>query len=620
MNFLYPAGLWALLGVAVLLLVYLLRPKYEQRTLTSTWLWKLSERFRKKQLPVQRAKKLLVFLMQLLMIVLGAMLIAQPRLALKGTGKDYVAIIDASASMRMVDGEGQTRFDRARELILQDVAALDAGSAMTVISADAQAVTLIERTQVFGEVEYALRQAAPGWSAGDLDGALALAQEVLWARPKAEVVLYTDKAYAETENLSVVTLESAGEWNAAVTAMTGRVSPNGTTFESTIVSYGQDTNLTAALYVDGALQAAQPVACVADQPQTVAWQTNLKAYTRARVVITARDALAEDNEFWLTNQPARSINVMLLSAEPFYLESVLSAFPTVKLDVFTDEDDEDDVPLSGYDIYIFDDCVPPGTPNDGAVWFINPPHPAVDTAMLFGEALVGANLTPVRSFADEMLSVITEHVSLQNVRVSRFREVVKLGRMTPVVMVGEMPAILAGRSSSSRRMIAVMFSLSHTNLTMQADFVLLVSGMLEYSLPTMLPQLHAAAGEELTAAVLPFTYEIYLEAPDGEVIAVPYEGQTANFTLQKPGCYTMLQKRPNEASKYSDFFISLPASESDPALRTQQTALTLTTSGEDAETDETVDLEYLYNPLPWLAGVLLIILLLECVVVNREQF
>lgn len=620
MNFLYPAGLWALLGVAVLLLVYLLRPRYEQRTLTSTWLWKLSERFRKKQLPIQRAKRLLVFLMQLLMIVLGVLLIAQPRFALKGTGKDYVAIIDASASMRMEDAEGKTRFDRAREKILQDVAQLDAGSAMTVISADAQAVMLIERTQVFGEVEYALSQVEPGWSAGDLDGALALAQEVLWARPKAEVLLYTDKAYAQTENLTVVTLEDAGEWNAAVTAMKGRVSPEGTTFETTIVSYGRDADLTAALYVDDQLQAAQTVFCADGVLQPVTWKTDRLTYTRARVILTARDALTEDNEFWLTSQPANSINVMLLSAEPFYLENVLKAFPTVKLDVFTSEHDEDDVPLSGYDIYIFDECVPPGTPTDGAVWFINAPHPAVDTAMLFGETLVGAALTPVRSFTDETLSVITRYVGMQNVRVSRFREVVKLGRMTPVVMVGEMPAILAGRSSSSRRLISVMFSLSQSNLPLQADFVLLISGMLEYSLPTMLPTLHASAGEVMTATVLPFTYEIYLEAPDGEVIAVPCEGQTTTFTLQEPGCYTMLQKRPNDASKYSDFFISMPVSESDPGMKTHQTALTLTISGEETETDASLDLEYLYNPLPWLAGLLLLILLLECVVVNREQF
>ena len=72
MKFLNPAGLWLLLGVPILIIIYLIKSQHEDRSVSSTYLWKLSARFMKKRLPVQRVQKLLLFLLQLLMIVAAA--------------------------------------------------------------------------------------------------------------------------------------------------------------------------------------------------------------------------------------------------------------------------------------------------------------------------------------------------------------------------------------------------------------------------------------------------------------------------------------------------------------------------------------------------------------------
>ncbi|MBQ8912233.1 MAG: BatA domain-containing protein, partial [Clostridia bacterium] len=51
MRFLNPAGLWLLLGIPVLIIIYLIKSQHEQRAVSSTYIWKLSERFAQKRLP-----------------------------------------------------------------------------------------------------------------------------------------------------------------------------------------------------------------------------------------------------------------------------------------------------------------------------------------------------------------------------------------------------------------------------------------------------------------------------------------------------------------------------------------------------------------------------------------
>ena len=119
MRFLNPAGLWLLLGIPVLIIIYLIKAQHEDRPVSSTYIWKLSSRFMKKRLPMQRIKKILVFAMQLVMIITLSLMAARPAVV-NGESCDYIAIVDASASMKIQDDSGTSRFEYA----LKAVAAL----------------------------------------------------------------------------------------------------------------------------------------------------------------------------------------------------------------------------------------------------------------------------------------------------------------------------------------------------------------------------------------------------------------------------------------------------------------------------------------------------------------
>lgn len=51
MNLLVPIGLLGLIGLLVLLIIYILKPNYQQKFVSSTYIWKLSLKYRKKKFP-----------------------------------------------------------------------------------------------------------------------------------------------------------------------------------------------------------------------------------------------------------------------------------------------------------------------------------------------------------------------------------------------------------------------------------------------------------------------------------------------------------------------------------------------------------------------------------------
>ena len=66
MSFLLPLGFLGLLAIGALILIYIIKPNYQQKFVSSTYVWKLSLKYRKKSIPINRFRNILIFLCQLL--------------------------------------------------------------------------------------------------------------------------------------------------------------------------------------------------------------------------------------------------------------------------------------------------------------------------------------------------------------------------------------------------------------------------------------------------------------------------------------------------------------------------------------------------------------------------
>jgi len=65
MSFLFPLGLLGLIGIPIVIIIYILQSKYNEQTVTSTYIWHLSEKFLKKKNPFSGLTGLISLLLQI---------------------------------------------------------------------------------------------------------------------------------------------------------------------------------------------------------------------------------------------------------------------------------------------------------------------------------------------------------------------------------------------------------------------------------------------------------------------------------------------------------------------------------------------------------------------------
>ena len=225
MTLLAPLGLLGLLGIVALIIIYIIRPNYQQKFNTSTYVWKLSLKYRKKKIPTSKLRNLLLILCQVLFLTICACLLAKPNTVIMAQidEQEVIAIIDSSASMRTSFNE-KTRFERALDKVYQltdDV--FKENGILSVILAEEKADFLIQRASVgeralLEDKLLALEEdGACSFGEADIDGALILCEEVLKNNPSAKNYLYTDVGYGfEPEGIHVVNVFEKEEWNAGI--------------------------------------------------------------------------------------------------------------------------------------------------------------------------------------------------------------------------------------------------------------------------------------------------------------------------------------------------------------------------------------------------------------------
>ena len=132
MSLYYPFGLLGLIGIPVLIVIYIIKSKYTEQTVSSTYLWELSERFLKKRKRVSKLTGIISLILQILVVAAASLLIAHPVFTIPNAADDYYFILDGSASMNMTDG-GETRFERAQREITSIIDSSYNGSTYSLV-------------------------------------------------------------------------------------------------------------------------------------------------------------------------------------------------------------------------------------------------------------------------------------------------------------------------------------------------------------------------------------------------------------------------------------------------------------------------------------------------------
>lgn len=137
MTFLsWPIGLlFAGLTIPLLLLLYFLKLRRQERKVSSTFLWKKAVQDLQVNAPFQKLRKNLLLFLQLLLLAALLFGIAEPIANFtRESQRNIVIMIDRSASMKTLEADGRTRLEHAQQAATEFVSRLPDNSNAMVIA------------------------------------------------------------------------------------------------------------------------------------------------------------------------------------------------------------------------------------------------------------------------------------------------------------------------------------------------------------------------------------------------------------------------------------------------------------------------------------------------------
>jgi len=338
-SFLYPLGLLGLIGIPILIIIYIIKSKYTEQTVSSTYLWTLSQKFLKRKNPISRLTGIISLILQLLAVVLVSLCIARPMIYVPDMAKEYCFILDASGSMNMGE-DGSTRLDRAKGEIESVIEESMDGSVYSLVYVGDATKVVFERTTDKKQAVALLSGVETAYGDVDYTDALNIAQEYFDENTGAYVYLVTDKGYEKHDNVKIINVAN-GEENYAVTEVSYTIMDDELTVNGQLVSYESNATLTVDLYVDNGNTplASETVDVEKGIKKPFQLKGSLDKFSSLRIYVDKADALSMDNEYIIYDMTSEnSYNTLLVSDTPFFVQSVMEALINAELDVVSTED------------------------------------------------------------------------------------------------------------------------------------------------------------------------------------------------------------------------------------------------------------------------------------------
>lgn len=603
MSILLPLGLLGLLGIAVLILIYILKPNYQQKLVSSTYIWELSLKYRKKKIPISRLRNLIILICQLLIIAACAMILAQPVIrAEKMESNERIALIDASAGMLATDG-ADTRFVRAigqvKELA-EDT--FSQSGIITVILVDEQPAFIARRADQTMREELLARLDELArcennvpvhctYGVADIDAGMELAEQVLEENPSASVRLYTGKEFIDSGIVDVIDVGVDTEWNAAIVNASAEMDENFYSFSVEVASYGIGANLRVNCEVYGVNGQDRteilslPARCDVGETVTVEFNSDsvdmmIYMFDYVRVSVEAVDAggavltdsFSYDDTFYLYGGTPQKINIQYASPKPnpfvsgilIGLRDSLSSRWDIDL---TEVRGENAIPeIAGFDFYIFEHKMPEILPTDGVVFLINPDVSPEGAGITLNANDVSGDFT-LRSGGAHP---ITDRVNAEEITVSKYKRVTLADGFETLLYIGNDPALMI-KNEPGVKIALLTFSLNSSNFSVLAGFPSLMYNMISYFFPSTITdsvEMGSSAKYifEVNDTVTLNAKGPFLTVTDSVGTKTEFDEFPAGIEAVRPGTYTVSQIPLSGVETVERFYVRIAAAESDIGL------------------------------------------------------
>lgn len=602
MSFLNPFGLLGLIGVLILILIYIIKSKYKEYTIASTYIWELSEKFMQKKNPISKISGLLSLILQILIVITLSFALSHPIISIPNSAKNYVFVVDTSASMHI-----NNRIEIAKDKMIEIINESKNDSKFTIVLAEQEAVTLCKDLSDKNKVIQAVENISASYLSNSLDNAMNLAQEMFSEDNTLNIVLFTDSRYAYTNNIEVVNVEN-NETNISVNSLKFKQFDDTLKFSGQVISYNADTNVNIQLFIDDTLKGETSVEASSNEETNYSFDVEYQDFEKACVKVTNQDSLSLDNEYIIYgNNSLDSYNVLLVSEKPFYIKSLLTSIANVTLNTTNSYTNQ-----TGYDLYIFDSYSPKSLPEDGSVWLFNTPTNIENAGFTVqGDVQIdnGANLEYTK-LNTSIYQEITDGLSNSSISVSKFKQYSLITAYATILHYENYSMVFAGVNENGNRQVVFSFDLHDSNLPLLLDYILLFNNMLKYSLPSICEQDSFMCGDEIELNILPNLSQIRVNTPSNKSTYLSIDESVATYLLNEIGTYN-IEATINNQKKVYQVFTSFNIGEQNPIVEIE--TIELVGEKSDVSYDSSYDIQWI------LFIILLILCLLEWEVYVYEQ-
>lgn len=613
MTFLIPLGLLALLSVAALIIIYIIKANYQQQHISSTYVWALSLKLKKKRLPVSKLRNILLIVCQVLFLAACSFAVAQPSLITRAavTEREVIAVIDSSASMR-AGLDGETRFSRAVEQVSQlSEEVFGQGGYVSIFVAGPEPTVLAERVTnssaqlVRDKLSGLLTSDECSYGTSDVNAAMRLCENVIRENANAELYLYTDTQYSYIPSkVKVVDVAEDGEWNAGILNAYTVVEDNYYSLFVEVASYGRDGNVSLRAQVHDVnaeeqegdtsrtVELSAQVPCRQDKTVTVIFRSgNLKpedyelndeniffvaieqgdrfySYSDINIVLDGGDSFTQDDSFSIYDGKKEVLKVQYSSPTPNnFVNGILGAmanyYRTEKnvWDVQITEVHSDPA-TEGFDLYIFEHAMPDVMPTDGVVILWDLDKAPEGSGLTLGDVVdVSAGGTQLY-LTQESDDPLLENVSADKIYVTRYTTFLNYDpAMYEVLLSCDRQPMLLAQNSGNRKVLVLPFSVHYSNFAMRfKDISALFYNLFEQWIPcTVVGNAFSvyedvtlnARGQQLTVSN---TY-----TGESEVVLNEFP---ATLRLDVPGTYSLVQTTDFGEQIEQRIYAKIPSAES----------------------------------------------------------
>lgn len=627
MSLLTPLALLSILAAGPLIVaMYLLKLRREERRVSSTFLWRRMVRDVEANAPWQRLRRNWLLLLQLLLLLLLAIALARPFFLTAGiSGRNLVIIVDRSASMAATD-VAPSRLDAARQQALTLIEQLPEGGRATIIATGGQMEVLAASTTDRRQLNDAIRSIAiNAGGSSDLSQALALAAALSSREPDSEVAIVSDGNVRVPPEIRVpATVRffpiGRGADNVAISAMALQPGAAGQTLFIQATSYGPSpTTRRLDVYLDGSLFNAYDLSFGPDGTNDASRVvvTDIPAQVRiaeARLnTPPGTDNLASDDVAWAVSNAGAGTGVRIVGPGNRFLETALALLSGLNVTKVSPAAPAAGDGVATPHITVFDGVTPDVLPA-GNLLFIGPPR-STELFSVTGQVDFPA-LRPAAAESDMQGTSLLRNVSFSDVSVLRAARV-EPGVWGRTLVEGDgNPMLLAGEREG-RRIVVLAFALQDSDLPLQVAFPLLMSNIVAYLAPgSGVEASQIVPGQPLALAADPSTTAARVIRPDGRIATAQIQaGQVIYTDTDAFGPYIIEQLRDDQVVDRRRFAVNLFAPEESRIAPAGELSVPQVSGLQQAVTREQVGRQEIWR---WLAAAALLVVVAEWLVYQRN--